>query len=163
MILVVAIGVMLSAAWERAWKALAVGASLIAVVIGAAAVAPRGHDTGSINVALVQGGGTAGNARRRLDPRIVFERQLDATLTSVKQPVDLVVWPENVVHVEGPVANTEEGAELAELARTLGATLSVGVIEGAGDDHFHNSQIAYDADGNLVARYEKVRRVPFGE
>ena len=161
-ILVVAIGVMLSAAWERAWKALAVGASLIAVVIAAAAVAPRGHDTGSINVALVQGGGKQGTHADDIDPRIVFERHVDATAL-VKQPVDLVVWPENVVHVEGPVSDTDEGVELAELARTLGATLSVGVIEGAGDDHFHNSQIAYDADGNLVARYEKVRRVPFGE
>lgn len=161
-ILVVAIGVMLSAAWERAWKALAVGACLIAIVIASAAMAPRGHDTGSINVALVQGGGKQGTHADDIDPRIVFERHVDAT-AQVKQPVDLVVWPENVVHVEGPVSDTDEGVELAELARTLGATLTVGVIEGAGDDHFHNSQIAYDADGNLVARYEKVRRVPFGE
>jgi apolipoprotein N-acyltransferase len=130
----------------------------------ARAVAPRGHaDTGSINVARARPGRRKqGTHADDIDPRIVFERHVDATAL-VKQPVDLVVWPENVVHVEGPVSDTDEGVELAELARTLGATLSVGVIEGAGDDHFHNSQIAYDADGNLVARYEKVRRVPFGE
>ena len=161
-ILVVAIGVMLSAAWERAWKALAVGASLIAVVIGAAAVAPRGHDTGSINVALVQGGGPQGTHASATDERIVFERLLAAS-DDVKMPVDLVVWPENGVHVEGPVGDTPEGADLAALARRFNATLTAGVIEGDGDDRFHNSQIAFDASGEEIARYEKVRRVPFGE
>ncbi len=160
--LVVGIGVTASAAWERAWHAVAIGAVLVALVIGGAAVAPRGHDTGSLQVALVQGGGEQGTHADDIDPRIVFERHLDAS-AQVKEPVDLVVWPENVVHVEGPVANTKEGGELVDLARTLGATLSVGVIEGAGEDAFHNSQIAYDPQGNLIARYEKVRRVPFGE
>jgi apolipoprotein N-acyltransferase len=159
----VAIGVVLSAAWERAWKAVGIGAALVVLVIGSAAAAPRGNDAGALDVALVQGGGPQGTRASDTDERVVFERHLEAT-ADVALPLDLVVWPENVVHVEGPVADTTEGAELAALARSLGgATLSVGVIEGDGDDHFHNSQIAYDETGAEIDRYEKVRRVPFGE
>ena len=160
--LVVTIGVTLSAAWERAWTALAVGATAIALVLGFAAVAPRGHDIGSMNVALVQGGGPQGTHASATDEQVVFERHLAAS-DDVKLPVDLVVWPENTVHVEGPVADTPEGADLADLARRLDATLTAGVIEGAGEHHFHNSQVAFDSTGEEIARYEKVRRVPFGE
>lgn len=161
--LAVAVGVVLSAAWERAWKAVGIGAALIVLVIGGAAVAPRGNAAGTLDVALVQGGGPQGTRASDTDERVVFERHLEAT-SDVALPVDLVVWPENVVHVEGPVGETREGAELAALARSLGgATLSVGVIEGDGDDHFHNSQIAYDETGVEIDRFEKVRRVPFGE
>src|SRR5205807_1138021 len=51
----------------------------------------------------------------------------------------------------------------AGLARRLGATLVAGVTEPAGDTHFHNAVVAWGPDGTLLARYEKVRRVPFGE
>jgi apolipoprotein N-acyltransferase len=161
--LAVTVGVVLAAAWERAWTAVGVGVAAIAVVIAFASVAPRGNDTGTLDVALVQGGGPQGTRASNTDERVVFERHLEAT-GDVALPVDLVVWPENVVHVEGPVGETTEGAELAELARSLGgATLAVGVIEGDGADHFHNSQVAYDETGAEIDRYEKVRRVPFGE
>ncbi len=160
--LVVTIGVTLSAAWERAWTAFAVGAAAIVLVVGIAAVAPRGHDVGPMNVALVQGGGPQGTHASGTDERLVFERHLAAS-DGVQTPVDLVVWPENTVHVEGPVSATDEGDQLAELARRLDTTFTAGVIEGAGENHFRNSQVAYDATGDEIARYEKVRRVPFGE
>ncbi len=161
-LLVMIIGVTLSATWERAWRAVAIGAAFVAVLLGGATIAPRGHDTGSIDIALVQGGGPQGTRARDTSSRVVFERHLDAT-DGVKLPVDLVVWPEDTVHVEAPIGTTPEGAELAALARQLGTTLSVGVIEGDGPKDRYNSQVAYDSAGNEVARYRKVRRVPFGE
>jgi apolipoprotein N-acyltransferase len=36
-------------------------------------------------------------------------------------------------------------------------------VEGLGDDHFLNAAVVYDAEGNQVDRYDKVKRVPFGE
>ncbi len=115
-----------------------------------------------MDIALVQGGGPQGTRARDTSSRVVFDRHLEAT-GEVKLPVDLVVWPEDTVHVEAPIGTTSEGAELAALARQLGTTLSVGVIEGDGPDDRYNSQLAYDSAGNEVARYTKVRRVPFGE
>ena len=73
------------------------------------------------------------------------------------------MWPENVVDVEGPVGTRKEGAELSELAADLDTTLVVGVTEGIDPDTFVNASIVYLPDGTEGERYEKVRRVPFGE
>ena len=121
----------------------------------------RGHDIGSLRVALVQGGGPQGTRFFETDPSVVFERHVDAT-DAVQPPVDMVLWPEDVVNIEGPVTNSPEGAVLSAIARRLHTNLIVGVVEGDGD-RFHNAQVAIDPDGNFVDRYEKVRRVPFGE
>ncbi|MEL7208028.1 MAG: apolipoprotein N-acyltransferase, partial [Actinomycetota bacterium] len=75
---------------------------------------------------------------------------------------DLVLWPENVINVEGPVIDNVEGDELSELARSLDAPLVVGAVEGE-DDGFRNAALVIDADGEFTGRFEKVRRVPFGE
>jgi apolipoprotein N-acyltransferase len=73
------------------------------------------------------------------------------------------MWPEDVIDVEGAVERTPEAAAMARLAIGLRATLVAGVVEGDGTDHFRNAAVAWGPDGRLVARYEKVRRVPFGE
>ena len=81
----------------------------------------------------------------------------------MKPPVDLVLWPEDVVDVSRPVRETAEGRQLAELARRLHATLVAGVVEDAGARHFRNAAVAWGPRGRIVARYDKVHRVPFGE
>lgn len=155
-------GVALSAAWERrwAWAGGAATAVVLAAVVGT--VAPAGHDVGRIEVALVQGGGEQGTRADETNPREVFERHLEAS-RRVVPPVDLVLWPENVVDVEGPVSSRREGRELSELARSLETVLVAGVTEGEGPDSFVNASVVYLPDGTETVRYEKVRRVPFGE
>jgi apolipoprotein N-acyltransferase len=156
------VGVALSAAWERRWRVALGSLTGVVVVLGLALVAPAGHSVGTLEVALVQGGGEQGTRAEDTDPRDVFERHLEAS-ELVVPPVDLVLWPENVVDVEGPVATKKEGAELSELARDLDTTLVVGVTEGIDADTFVNASIVYLPDGTQTDRYEKVRRVPFGE
>ena len=56
----------------------------------------------------MQGGGPQRTRAENTDPREVFERHVEATKLVVP-PVDLVVWPENVVDVEGPVGTKKEG------------------------------------------------------
>jgi apolipoprotein N-acyltransferase len=73
-----------------------------------------------------------------------------------------VLWPENVVNIEGRVTNNPIGEQLSAIARQLHTTLLVGVVEGDGNG-FHNGQVAIDPNGQFIDRYEKVHRVPFGE
>jgi len=156
-----AVGVAIAAAIARKWGFAALTGLAVAGAIVWGAVAPTGHDIGSLRVALVQGGGPQGTRFFDTDASVVFNRHVDAT-DAVQQPVDMVLWPENVVNIEGPVANSEEAAVLSEIARRLHTTLIVGVVEGDGN-RFHNAQVAIDPEGNFVDRYEKVHRVPFGE
>lgn len=155
-------GVALSHAAQRRWRPALIGAAVLCGFVLLAGLAPDGRDTGPLRVAVVQGGGPQGTRAGETDPRDVFERHLEAS-AAITTPVDLVLWPENVVDVEGPVTETREGEELSELARRLGATLVVGVTEGLDSETFVNASVVVLPDGTLTERYEKVRRVPFGE
>ncbi len=157
-------GVALALAIRRRWQRAGLAAGGVAVALLLAAVAPSGSGTGRhLDVALVQGGGPQGTRAEDTDERIVFERHLAAS-ELVRGPVELVLWPEDVVDVEGPVTGAREGDELSALAQELGAVLVAGVIEGDGD-RFRNAATAFDGDGGgaVVDRAEKERRVPFGE
>jgi len=155
-------GAALAAAVDRAWPVAGVMAGAVVVVAAVAPFAPDGRPDGSLRVAIVQGGGELGTRAVDTDERVVFERHLAASGTIEAGDVDLVLWPEDVVDVEGNVLRTREGDELADLARSLDATVVAGVVEGTGD-RFRNSVVVWAPDGEAVDRYEKVRRVPFGE
>ena len=156
------VGVALSALWERRHV---LGAATIVAVIALwlfAVFAPSGNDFRTINAAVVQGGGPQGTRASETNPRDVFNRHIEATKL-VTTPVDLVVWPENVVAVEGPIAANRENVDLSALAKSLNTTLVVGITEGLDSSHFANASIVYLPDGSPGERYDKVRRVPFGE
>jgi apolipoprotein N-acyltransferase len=155
-------GVALAAAASRRWRAAGVGVAVVATMTVLALVAPRGSDVAPLTFALVQGGGPQRTRAATTDEREVFERHVAAT-DDVTTPVDLVVWPENVVAVEGPLGDTGEGDEVVELARRLDTTLVVGATEGVDQLTFRNASIVYSPEGESIARYDKVRRVPFGE
>lgn len=159
---VAVIGVALSAAWERRHV---IGAAALAGVIAlwlAAIVAPSGSDIRTINAAVVQGGGPQGTRATETDPRDVFDRHIEAS-SLITTPVDLVVWPENVVAVDAPIASARENTELSALAKDLNTTLVAGVTEDLDSSSFANASIVYLPDGSTGERYDKVRRVPFGE
>ncbi len=137
--------------------------AVVAVVI-VAAFAPTGHDTGrSLRVAAVQGGGPQGTHAISTDAGVVLSRHLAATQTIHSQDkVDLVVWPENVIDVYSFAGSSELG-EVAAEAKRLNAPLAVGITEETQDNHFLNAQVVVSPSGEIISRYEKVRRVPFGE
>jgi apolipoprotein N-acyltransferase len=155
-------GVGLSAAWERRWTPAAAAAGLVVALSVAGWAAPRGEAIGPpLRMAVVQGGGPQGVVGTG-DEAAVFRRHLDASRT-IAGPVDLVVWPENTVGLDGLLEGSEEDAELRALAQELGAPLVVGVTEEVSDTEFTNASVVYLPDGALGDRYDKVRRVPFGE
>src|SRR3546814_19442210 len=49
------------------------------------------------------------------------------------------------------------------LAGELGAPMIVGTVEGDGPDAFRNAAVLVGSEGEVLQRYEKVHRVPFGE
>ena len=160
--LVAIAGVALSALAEQRWRSALAGASLIALALALAADAPRGTDTGTIKVALVQGGGPQRTRAATTDSDVVMQRHLDATAT-ISEPVDLIVWPENVVNVDGRFTDSPQLPQLAGVARDQQAWFVAGVVEDGEPGEFLNFSVALSPDGWIVDRYDKVRRVPFGE
>jgi apolipoprotein N-acyltransferase len=155
-------GVTLSLLGERRRRGALAGVSLIALAVALAADAPRGHDTGTFKVALVQGGGPQRTRATGTDFAVVMQRHLDATAT-IGEPVDLIVWPENVVNVDGRFVDSRRLETLAEVARRNQAWFVPGIVEDGEPGEFLNFAVALSPDGHLVDRYDKVRRVPFGE
>lgn len=140
--------------------------AVCAAVLVLSWTAPGGHSVGrDIHVVAVQGGGPQGTRAVDTDPRDVVERHLAATRTFVPDPddpVDLVLWPENVIDV----ADFDSSVEIAEItaeAGRIGASFAVGVTEDVDPGHFTNAQIVVTPAGDVTSRYDKVRRVPFGE
>jgi apolipoprotein N-acyltransferase len=142
-----------------------VTAGLVALVVVGALVPDGGPPVGSLRVALVQGGGERGLSRQQVSPAAVYEAQLAATLavTSARPAPGLVLWPEDVVALDGPLAGSPQAVALSNLARELHTTLVAGVTEPASPTTFRNEVVVWGPHGHIVGTFEKVHRVPFGE
>jgi len=148
------------------------GVLLLAAVL--AAVAPTGHVVGSLDLAAVQGGGPQRTRASPTGAAIVFANQLAASQL-VEGPIDVVLWPENVVNPAPlPTAGSRRADRIypddADLALTaeaqrLGAVLVPGWFHRSPSDPKANVNYstAIEPDGAVVDRYDKVRTVPFGE
>jgi len=152
---------------RQAWRRELVGAclSLTAVIaLGAwgALAADGGPPVGTLRVAIVQGGGRRGLSDLQIPPSVVYAAALRTTM-AVRPPVDLVLWPEDIVALSQPLKASPESAQLSEIARRLHTTLVVGVTQTVGATRFRNEIVAYAPSGAVVSVFEKVHRVPFGE
>lgn len=145
----------------RRWGAIAAG-SLVALTL-CSVVAPKGHDVKPVTVAAVQGGGEQMTEHWSTDYDEVLQRHLDAA-TAIDEPVDLIVLPENIVNVDGYWDTSAERAKITDLAIAKGATVVAGVVEDRNSSvSFWNFATAITPTGEQQDRYDKVRRVPFGE
>jgi apolipoprotein N-acyltransferase len=144
--------------------ALAVAAGLVALVLAGAGAPDGGDPVGTVQAALVQGGGAYGVSKEEISPTSVFRAQL-AAMRGVRAhpPPNLVLWPEDVVALDGPLAGSPEATLLSEVARRLHTTLLAGVTTPVGTAAFRNEVVAWGPDGQVVGVFEKVHRVPFGE
>lgn len=137
-----------------------------ALVFAVALVAPRGSDTGeTLDIAIVQGGGEQGTRAIDVPTRVVTDRHLEATRTiEPDDDLDLVLWPENVIDTDDFLASEQLALVAAEAAR-LDVPFAVGVTENVPGQpgRVTNAQVVVTPDGDVTSRYDKVRRVPFGE
>ena len=142
---------------------IAVGVA--ALTVAGAVVPDGGPPVGTVRVALVQGGGQRGLSEEQVSPSTVYDAQLSATyaVATARPHPELVVWPEDVVALDRPLAGSPEAATLSRLARSLRTTLVVGVTEPASSTTFRNEIVVWGPRGNIVGVFEKVHRVPFGE
>ncbi|GJF03036.1 apolipoprotein N-acyltransferase [Pseudonocardia sp. D17] len=129
-------------------------------VLGSATAA-RTEEAGTAEIVAVQGGGPRGLRAIFTNPDDTTDRQFEAA-EGIDGSPDLVLLPENVITVDGPIAGTAEDLRLAELARRLSTSVVVGVVERYGDG-FRNAAVLWDPTGTISGRYEKEHRVPFGE
>ncbi|HEY5097480.1 MAG TPA: apolipoprotein N-acyltransferase [Acidimicrobiales bacterium] len=147
------------------------GAAALLTVMAVAVLADHAPDggpsVGAVTTAAVQGGGARGFRKSQIDPAVVLAAQQSETHLLQQQGhgavPSLVLWPEDVVSLGTPLADSPEESALSALARTLHTTLVVGVTETVSSTTFRNEIVAFGPDGALVARFEKVHRVPFGE
>lgn len=160
--LVVLGGMALAAARDRAWRHAMAMATTVIVVLLLAQVAPSGSPIRELDIAIVQGGGPQGTHAINTSRRVVFERHVAAN-ELIEKPVDLVLWPEDVVNVRELVNDSPEYGELQAIARDLNAWLIAGIFERLDSTTNANASIAFSPEGEEVDRYDKVRLVPFGE
>ena len=145
------------------------GALAVLVVLCAAGAVPPagGAPIRHLRTAVIQGGGRRGFSKDQVNPNSVFSAQLAATHAMERadrgRTPALVLWPEDVISLSGPLAGSPQAAIMAGLARKLRTTLVAGVTETVSAIAFRNEIVAWGPSGHIVAVYEKVHRVPFGE
>jgi apolipoprotein N-acyltransferase len=142
-----------------------VAGGIVALTVAGAVAPDGGAPVRALRVALVQGGGQRGLSKEQVSPSTVYDAQVAATrlVTSARPAPGLVLWPEDVVALDRPLAGSAQAAALGSLARRLRTTLVVGVTEPATATTFRNEIVAWGPSGHVVAVFEKVHRVPFGE
>ncbi|MFB7948896.1 apolipoprotein N-acyltransferase [Kitasatospora phosalacinea] len=137
-------------------RALAGATALAALVAGPLAFAAQAAPatSGSVSVALVQAGSTP-DERARLEANVRITRALAG------RPVDLVVWGESST-TEDLDRQRATVDRLAALSRSTGAQLLVGEDARKADGRISKDAVLVDGSG-VLARYRKIRLVPFGE
>jgi apolipoprotein N-acyltransferase len=158
----VVVGQALASLLRRQWRPAVAGSAVALSAVLLALVAPTATEVGQIDVAIVQGGGPQRTRAAPDDATVVFARHVEAS-ELIEDPVDLIVWPENVVHVDDAFEDSAEARILGEIAQRHDATVLVGVVETIDEDSFTNDAVVIDPSGEIVDRYAKVRLVPFGE
>ncbi len=146
---------------RRRWSAGALALIVVVAVAGGGAVGPRGRAVGTLDVAVVQVGGERG-LRAVEGPSGPGLATLVATTEALPAGIDLVLWPEDGVRVDGEVGQSPQSDAVGDVARRLDTTIVSGVSESRGEVR-HNLAAAWGPDGALPGRYRKHQVVPFGE
>src|SRR3546814_20151813 len=84
-----------------------------------------------------------------------------AATECVEPPVDLVVWPEDVIDTDEAFVDDPWADVVGALAEDLGAPLNVGTVEGDGPDALRNAAVLVASAGQVLQRSEAVPPLPF--
>ncbi len=146
----------------RVRRFLRVGAITILVLVCAVAF-PRFPvaTSGTIRLAAVQGN-TKSALFDVVEPGQNVIDHAETTLTYVKSPVDVVIWPENASDVD-PTRFKESAQVLDYLSAKYNAPFIVGTITEPRDGVYFNSSLVWMSGQGVTAQYDKIHPVPFAE
>jgi len=161
-VLVVVVGQALAAAVKRANRPAAIAVAATAVVLLAAALHPRAGVVRTVEVALIQGGGPQQTRASSEQQPVVLSRHVEAS-RYLDQPVDLIIWPENVVNPGRFLTQGDANRIVREVAAANDASVLAGWFYPISERYTVNYQSTITPDGQEIDRYDKVRIVPFGE
>lgn len=148
------------------------GCSLVAALLGGASLRARSHLPGSapeVRVAVIQGSDHGPLTVQDVNVALTAEEQahtLDVyealMLKAAAQQPSLVIWPESIL-ASDPEDDPQTAARMGKIVRRANVWLLTGGL--ATDDRGRpvNAAYLYAPSGNVVARYDKVQLVPFGE
>jgi apolipoprotein N-acyltransferase len=160
---VVVTGQAVASASRRDWRPAAIGVAVVVTLTVAGVALPRASVRDTVPVAAVQGGGPQRTRASSEQQPVVLARHVEAS-RYLETPVDLIVWPENVVNPGRFLARTDAEAMVRQVAADNSATVLAGWFYPIrGEGYTVNYQSAITPDGVEVDRYDKVRLVPFGE
>ena len=144
------------------WRTAAFGLGAAALLILAGALHPRSDIVDEVDVALVQGGGPQRTRASSDQQPVVLGRHVEAS-RFIEGPVDLIIWPENVVNPGRFLSEETANLLVREVAATNDASVLAGWFLPVSDEHTVNYHSTITPDGDEIDRYDKVRLVPFGE
>jgi apolipoprotein N-acyltransferase len=95
---------------------------------------------------------------------IVASRNIDLhrTLQGKRPAPDLVVWGEGALD-PAALSDATTAAGVRDVIADVGVPTTIGAVVNDPDGTQTTSALAFDGQGNLVDRYDKVHLVPFGE
>jgi apolipoprotein N-acyltransferase len=159
---VVVVGQALSAAIDRRFRDAAIGIGVVALFVIAGLAHPRSEVVRDVEVALVQGGGPQQTRASSDQEPVVLSRHVEAS-NQIEGPVDVIIWPENVVNPGRYLAPEDARAAVNGVAAGFGAPVLAGWFIPVSDTNTANYHSVINPDGTETDRYDKVRLVPFGE
>jgi apolipoprotein N-acyltransferase len=106
-------------------------------------------------------------AKSNDDMKLLTTRHFDMTEAALKQVQNsteprLVIWPESPMNF-GYGGDAQLRAALASFARQHHVSILLNSQETAPHDGIYNSAVLINEEGKLVAQYDKIRLLPFGE
>ena len=140
----------------------AAGLGVVGLLVAGAELHPPSIVSQEVDIALVQGGGPQRTRASSTQEPVVLARHVEGS-AAVTKPVDLVIWPENVVNPGRYLSFDNAYAEVVRVAQRTGSAVLAGwFTRGEGVSRF-NYQSVIQPDGQETDRYDKVKVVPFGE